>query len=95
MFEPHRRLAQAEVDDEQRHAVSLALEAVALDHAMGVMTEQLAIGMHHVGVGGHQVRLELAAIGQADAGGPIAFGEDALHRRVQAHFAAEVGKELQ
>ncbi len=83
-----------EVDDKERHAEALALEARGFALGVGVVAEQGVVGVDHIGVGGDGVEIAVPAVGGGHPGDPAVGGVDPFHRRVEPDLAAELLEEL-
>jgi hypothetical protein len=81
---------QPEVDDEQAHAETLALDGLGRRLAAAVVAQQLVVGVDHVAVAGDQTEGVLGAVLQPDAGDAALGGGDAVDRRVQPHLPAQI-----
>ncbi len=83
-------VVEPEVEHEQRIAEALLAQRLGFGHAARIVAQQLGIGVHDVGVRGHGVGREQAAVFQAHAAGASALRFDARHRGVQLDAAADV-----
>ena len=76
-------LVEAKIEHKQGVTHPFALKRGRARRPCGMMSQQLFIGMHHVGIGGHRRDRDRPAIFERDGDDTIAVGLQPSHLHIQ------------